>query len=195
VLLTRLREEVIQQERNVVAALPQGRDTDLDDVQPVIEILAECLGSDKRFEIPVRRGNQANVDVHRRAIRSYRLYFSGFCESEQHRLHPEAHLTEFVQKQRAAVTVARKTRFVAVGAGEAAARVAEQLRLEQRFWNAAAIDGDEGLEPTRAPRVDQPGNQFFSGAGFAQNEDFGVGAGGALDVAYERLRRGGRANE
>ena len=44
--------------------------------------------------------------------------------------------------------------LVAVGAGEAALHVAEQLRLEQRLRQAGAVDGDERALRPRALRVD-----------------------------------------
>ena len=54
------------------------------------------------------------------------------------------------------------------GAGERAAHVPEQLRLEQRFGDRAAVDGDE--RPRRAPavRVDRARDQLLAGAALAE---------------------------
>ena len=59
------------------------------------------------------------------------------------RLHPQAHLADFVHEDRAAVGRLEPAALVAVGVGEAAAHVAEQLRLEQRIRHAGAVDGDQ----------------------------------------------------
>ncbi len=80
------------------------------------------------------------------------------------------------------VGLADQARLVTVGAGEAAADVAEELGLEQRLGDAAAVDGDEGAADARALRVDQLRDDFLADSGLAQDEDLGLGAGGGLDV-------------
>ena len=85
---------------------------------------------------------------HRAAGAADRLNFAGFEESEQMSLHLKAHLGNFVEENRAAVRRLEAAHAVAVCASEAAARVPEELGLEQRVSNCRAIDGDE--RPGRA---------------------------------------------
>ena len=59
--------------------------------------------------------------------------------------------------------------------------MAEELALEQRLWDGAAIDGDEGLGMARAVRVDGLGHQLLAGAALALAENGGVRLGHALD--------------
>src|SRR5205823_8154084 len=54
---------MIRERQHVLAALAQGRNADLDDVQAVVEILPEASGAYLCGEIPVRRRDQAHVDV------------------------------------------------------------------------------------------------------------------------------------
>ena len=109
----------------------------------------------------------------------------GFSEPQQHRLHAQAHLAELVEEQRAVVGLADQARLVPIRAGEAAAHVAKQLGLEQRLGNAAAVDGDEGAADARALRVNQLRDHFLAHTGLAEDQHFGFGAGGCLDVTTQ----------
>ena len=80
----------------------------------------------------------------------------------------DRHLADLVEEQRAAVRLHEETR-AAVGVGERAAHVTEQLALEERLGDGAAVDGDE--RPLRAPAlVESAGDQLFAGAAFAGDE-------------------------
>jgi hypothetical protein len=59
-------------------------------------------------------------------------------------------------------------------AGEAAADVAEQLRLEQRVGNAGAVDRDQRQRGAPALLVDETRRDLLADAAFAGNQDLGV---------------------
>ena len=61
-LLRAARQEMPRQQRNILAPLAQRRHTDPNDVQPMVEILAEAALAHARFEILVGRGDDAHVD-------------------------------------------------------------------------------------------------------------------------------------
>ena len=73
------------------------------------------------------------------------LDLAGLEEPQQQPLHPQRHLADFVEEDGAVVGHLELAGLVAVGAGEAALHVAEQLRLEQRLGDAGAIDRHERL--------------------------------------------------
>ncbi|MNL00900.1 hypothetical protein D3C87_1213480 [compost metagenome] len=52
-------------------------------------------------------------------------------------------------------------------AGEAAAAIAEQLALDQRFWNGRAIDRHKRLARSGAGAMQRRSESFFAGTGFA----------------------------
>ena len=52
---------MLDEQRDVLAALAQRRRGDGDDVEPVVEVLAEAPGRDLGGEIAVRRGDDAHV--------------------------------------------------------------------------------------------------------------------------------------
>ena len=83
------------------------------------------------------------------------------------------------------VGLPHQARLVAVGAGEAAADVAEELRLEQRLGDAAAVDGHEGPADAGALGVNQLRHHFLADPGLAEDQHLGLGAGGRLNVPAE----------
>ena len=110
-----------------------------------------------------------------------RLNLTGFEEAKKQRLHPQAHLSDFVHEDRAAVGLFEQAAFVAVRVGEAAADMAEELGLEQRLRDARAVQGDQ--PPVRSPAalVNKLGDNLFAHSAFAGNQDFGVGRTGEPD--------------
>ena len=61
-LARRAREEVLGQRGNVLAAVAQGRQHDLDDVEAIEEILAKAPLADQRREVAVGGRDHAHVD-------------------------------------------------------------------------------------------------------------------------------------
>ena len=61
--------------------------------------------------------------------------------------------------------------------------------------NGGAVEGDEGLIPTRAALVDGLGAHLLAGAALASDEDGGLARRRALDDAIDRLHRHGGADE
>ena len=123
-------EEVVDQRRDLVAALAQRPERQADDVEAIEQILAESAVPDQAFEIGIGRGDDADVDGEGRRL-AERTDFAGLEEAEQLWLQVEAELADFVEKERAVAGAADDAGVVAVGAGERAAAVAEQLAFEQ----------------------------------------------------------------
>ena len=59
----RTLQEVLDEERHVLPALAERRQPDLDDGQPVVEILAEAARRHLVAEVAVGRGDDAHVHV------------------------------------------------------------------------------------------------------------------------------------
>ena len=135
----------------------------LDDVDPVIEILTESPGLHQFLELPVRRGEDSHVHRHlaRFANRPNGLLLD---YAQQLHLHVQRQVGHLVQEQRAALGAADQPFLVGHGAREAALLVAEQLGLHQLRRDGAAIDGDERPVRPRAGLVDEPRRQLLAGA-------------------------------
>src|SRR4029077_11710513 len=73
--------QVLDQQRNVIFPLAQRWNTDRKHIQPVAQILAECTGMHGRIQVPIGRGNYADVDGYR-LVTPDTLQFS-FLENAQ----------------------------------------------------------------------------------------------------------------
>ena len=175
-------QELLDQRRDVAAPLAQRRHHQVDDVEAVEQVLAERLLGDEIAQVLVGRGDDADVHRGPHAIGADLLQLAGFEEAQQQALHAQRHLADLVEEQRAAVGHLELALLVAVGAGEAALDVAEQLRLEQRLGQAGAVDGDERPRRADAVGVHRARHQFLAGAALAGDQHLGFGAGGPLDL-------------
>ena len=105
----------------------------VDDVEPVVEVLAEAPLSDLLLEVLVRRGDERG----RRpgAVASRRAAGSSAPARTRRSLawSRERHLADLVEEKRPAVGRLEEARLVRDRAGERAALVAEELAFEQRL--------------------------------------------------------------
>jgi len=76
-----------------------------------------------------------------------------------------------------------------LGAGEAAAVVAEHLALDEIRGDRAAVDREERAAPAQAQIVDRLCGQLLAGAGFAGQQHRGLGARDAADRVVDGLHR------
>ena len=60
-----LVQRVCDEQRDVSAALPQRRDGDREDREPVVEVFPKAAGRDQCTKVAVRRRDHAHVDSHR----------------------------------------------------------------------------------------------------------------------------------
>src|SRR6185436_5045950 len=125
-----LFEEVTDQFRDVRPALAQRWDRDLDHVQPVVEVLTESALRDHLAKVAIGCADDAHVDVARSTVGSDTLDLAGLEEAQQQALHTQGHLAYLIEEYRAHVGGFELAGLVAIGAGEAALDVAEELRLE-----------------------------------------------------------------
>ena len=140
----KLREEVLDQQRDVLAALAQRRHDEVNDVDAVEQVLAELPLRDQSRRLRFVAAMTRTLVALRDPLGADLLDFAGLEEPEQQPLHPQRHLADLVEEDRAVVGHLELAGLVAIGAGEAALHVAEQLGLEQRLGNAGAVDRHEG---------------------------------------------------
>jgi hypothetical protein len=107
-------EEEVHEDRNVLAALAQRRHAERHHVETVEEILAEAPRLHHRGEVPVRGGDDADVDRHR-PIAADALDLARLEDAQQRRLEIERQLADLVEEEGAAARPLERTR--AVGAG------------------------------------------------------------------------------
>src|SRR5258705_1206332 len=114
----------------------------------------------------MRRRDHARVDAHR-SIRADRLHGLLLERAQELRLRRERELAELVEDERAARRFDERALAIALGAGERAAHVAEQMRIDEALGDPAAIDDDERALASRRCLVDRARRELLAGAGFA----------------------------
>src|SRR5262249_6790199 len=94
----------------------------------------------------------------------------------------ERQLADLVEEDRAAVCQLEASSLRDVRAGEGASFAAEQLALDQRRRQRAAVDHDKPPVTPRAAVMDGSGDEFLAGAGFAKQQNADVSRGHLLDA-------------
>ena len=191
------RHEVAHQLRHVLEPLAQRRHPDREDVQPVVEVLAEAAFADQADQIPVGRRDQPEVDLDL-VLAADRIDLAVLQGAQQLHLGVERQLADLVEEQRAAIGFEEFADALLDGAGEGAFLVAEQDALDQILRDGAAIDGDEGLGSAGAFALDGARDQLLADARFAfdQHRDGGVGGPVAeLDHALHGIAAGDQVVE
>ena len=119
-----LVHEVASQESNVAGTLAQGRRSDGNYVQAVVEILVEFAFADALSEVAIGCGDEADVDAY--IFRTaYPLKFALLQNAQELGLDLERQLPDFIQKERGAVGLLETADALLDGAGEGALHVSE----------------------------------------------------------------------
>src|SRR6266545_4743290 len=119
------REEGAGEEAHVPRPLAQRRQLDLDDVDPVIQLLPE-LSLDRRVaQIAVGRGHEAHVHVHERRA-PHAPYLALLERPKELHLQPHGQLGDLVEEERAVIRHLHETGLGAHGPGEGTLLVAER---------------------------------------------------------------------
>src|SRR5262249_2005588 len=120
------REQPLGQVRQVIAPLAKRRQRNRDDLQAIEQIGAKPLLLDERLQILVCRRDQSHVG--RESFAAAQAVEPLLLQYPQHfGLQRQRHVTDFVQKQRAAVTLFELADSLPIGPGERAFFVAEEL--------------------------------------------------------------------
>ena len=186
--LHQLVGEMRDQLRNVTPSLAEWRHMDRHDVEPVEQVLAKPALLDFRAEILVRGRDDAHV--HRQCLAGSDAGDHAFLQGAQHlRLRRQAHIADFVEKQRAAVRQLELAGAIGERAGEAPLHVAEQLAFDQLRRNRGTVDRDERTGGARAERVNRARDELLAGAVIAGDQDARRRGRDLLDQADHRANR------
>jgi hypothetical protein len=186
-------EEVLQEERQVLAPLAQGRHPHLDDVEPVEEILAEPSRLHLLGQVAVggrddaRRHGQVGAAADAADLTLLQ-------RSQQLDLEDRRQLAHLVEEERARARHLEQALLLLGGAGEAPLLVAEELALDEALRDGTAVDGDEGLLAARSLLVDGARHHLLPGAALPGDEHGGARRGHLLDQLVHLLD-GGRGAE
>ena len=170
-------QEVIGQRRDVLAALAQRRQPDRHDVEAVEQVLAELPVVGQLLQAALRSGDDAHVHRDRRGCRR-RARSSGSAGRAAASPAP-ARGTSSMSSRKIVPPLAISNRpdVILERAGEGAAFVAEQLRLDQRLGQDRAAHRDERTAAPAARVVDEGRDRLLAGAGLADDQHVALAVG------------------
>src|SRR5208337_1911692 len=179
-------EEVAAEIFNVATAFAERRHAQIHHIDTVVKILAERAGLDLGFQMAVGRAHHPHLDL--------LVFLSADAaelpilqELQELRLQGWVELGNLIQKQGAAVGQLDPPWLGAKGAGEGSFFVAKQLAFEQRSGNRRAVHLYIGTTLPRGQSMDEPGNDVFSGAALAGDQNRNVGGGHFAQPRTNRL--------
>src|SRR5579862_310165 len=165
---------MIRQQQYVLAAVTQGGQADLNDVQSVEEVFSKLVFGYGLDDVPVCSGNQP--DVHLQFLRTSDPRESAILQkTQQLGLQGTAHIGNFVEENGAAISFLNAAGFLLQGAGKCAFFMTEKFAFQKCLWNRGAIDAHVTGPTAATQAVQGAGHQFFAGAALAQNEHSGIG--------------------
>ena len=192
--LRRLLQEVVDEERDVLAALAEWRDHELDDPQAVVEILTEAAGTHGRFQVLIRGGDQPDVDADRR-VAAHALELPLLDGAEELRLGLERHVTHLVEEEGTAVRCLELPLPPRDRAGEGAALMSEELALHQLPAERGAVHLDHRPRLPGAAVVKRIGDQLLPRSALATDEHGHVRVGDLFNHLEHPSHRGALADD
>ncbi len=171
---------MIDEQRDVAAALAHGRNRDPNHRQPIIEIFAKVLFPDLGAQVAVGRSDHPDVDFFVR-VRSHFAHRALVEYAQQRRLQIERHLADLVEEDGAAVSLGEGSSAIGDSARERAFDVSEKGALDQLARHRAAVEYDKRPVAARGVIVNLLGDQLLAGAGLALDQHRGVGVGHILE--------------
>src|SRR5256886_6390038 len=187
-------EERADEERDVLAALAQRGDIDGDGVDPEEQILAQPPLTQGDLGAPVGRRDEA--EIHRDGPGGAHPAHRALLEhAEELRLELRRHLRDLVEEERAPVRLLEKAGFVVGGAREAAAGMAEQLRLDEVLRQCGTVDLHPRPAAPPAPLVERVGDELLAGPALADDQHVGVCVSHGRDRLQDTLHPGGLSED
>ena len=184
-----LATQVLDQQRDVLATLPEGRHLEDDPPEPVVEVVAEASRIVGGSQVAVGGADDPDVgmDDPRRADGPD---LARGEEPEEHRLSLGDQLADLVEEDGPTVGVAEEAGTALDGTREGAPLVAEELAQEELARERAAVDRLEALGAAGAQRVERPRDQLLASPRLAQDEDGHVDRGDTRGSASKSARIG-----
>ena len=162
-------EQCCTQCGQILPALAQWRDDDLDHIEPVIQILAEPAGLDIGRQVAVGGADDAHVHGFflGGAQRPHAALLDG---AQQLGLHRQRQVTDFVEEQGAPACGLEVAVAVLRSPGVGALAGTKEFGFQQVFRDGSAVHGDQGAIRALAAGVQGLGHQLLAGARLAMDQ-------------------------
>ena len=188
-----LGQERVEQLLDVVPALSERRQEQLDDGQPVVQVLAKAAVGHPIAQIAPGRGNHPDVGL-LFPLGAHWAVGVALEQAQQAGLGLERQLADLVQEERAPPGGPDQPIPPLLGTGEGPSLVAEQLGLDQRAGQRSTVDGDEGPSPTGLG-VQRARDDLLAGPRLADQQDRQRRGGNPVQSGTQAHHRGALAQE
>src|SRR4030095_15843804 len=148
--------------RDIFPALAERRHVNFDGVQPEEQIFAKgsvCAG---RVKVSIGRGDYPYVHT-ASSGRPETLDFAGFEYSQKLRLLPNWYVSDFVEKNRAAVGELETADAIRARIGECPLDVAEKFAFKKRVRKSAGVDGNQRSRSSSGKNMECLRDHFLAG--------------------------------
>jgi hypothetical protein len=158
---------MIAEQRDVIDTFSQRRYENIDRLQAIIEITAKLLLFNGLLEVAVGCGHYLNINRDllggAKASKSSRLE-----EPQKLYLHVQRQFADLIEKEHSAVGLFESADGCLLRIREGAARIPEQLRLDQ--LSRERRESNKWALAAPAARMNSARDQLFAGTGFAANQ-------------------------
>ncbi len=187
-------EKTPDEKGQVLEPLAQRRHVHADDGEAEVEVLAKTPAVHLALEVPVRRRDDADVDLARLDL-AEAPDLARLEGAQELRLQLDGKLADLVEEDGSPVGRFERADPVALGPGERAAHVTEELTLDEVRRDGSAVDDDEGPLAARAALEDLGRDELLAGAALAFDEHVDVARRDLLEHREELAHGDARADE
>ena len=150
------------------------------DVQPIEQIFPEGAITNALRQIAVRGCDYPNIDA--QGLAAERGYHPSLQRAEDFGLHGQGHIADLVEKERAALGLAKGSGIVGECPGEGAPSMAKQLAFQQLCRNRGAVDRNKRIAAAISMVVDCARHQLLARPGPASDQHARVAIGKHADL-------------
>src|SRR5262249_46712438 len=126
-----LRQEMLDEKRNVPAPRPEWRNHQRDDIEPVEEVLSETPGGHEMGEVLVRGRDHADIYRPGGGLATKALHRAILEHAQQRRLTSQREVTDLIQEQGPGMGEFESSEAPPLRSGERPAFVAQELTFDQ----------------------------------------------------------------
>src|SRR5581483_261893 len=173
---------------NILGALAQGRQQNRNHVDPVVEIGAELAVGDRFLEVAICRAYQPHVNPNRpHAADSFELAL--LERAQELGLKRGRRVADFIEEERAAMSLFETALMFAHRPGERAFLVSEQFGFDQRLRECRTVHLHEGSVLAGTKIVNRPRDQLLAGAAFSAQENRRIAGRGLMNVRKDLVHQ------
>ncbi len=166
-------DKLLGQRHDVRLALAQGRQTQTQHVEAIVEIFPKLAFMHQIQQLLLGGADEAHIDLHLLLV-AHPAKYPVLQHPQELGLQMGRHVADLVQHQGAA---ARQLQHAALALGVVAkgsGGIAKQLALGHVVRHGGAVESHEGVAGAQAGAVTGTGQQLLAGTGLADNEQRGI---------------------